>query len=87
MVDKHLFKKAIGKQIRLIRLEHNKTLEQLGESSNLDPNNLGKIERGEKIPSTQTLFKLYSSMNISIDRLFKAVKRELEMNNQEDSSR
>lgn len=38
--------------------------EKLAEKANLDANNIGRIERGERAPTSITLFKLIYALDI-----------------------
>lgn len=57
----------IGRRIRNEREKLNLTVEKLPEFIDLTPNYLGKIERGEKKPSLQTLVKISSCLRVSLD--------------------
>ncbi|KGX91722.1 helix-turn-helix domain-containing protein [Pontibacillus marinus] len=80
MEDKEvLFAQLLGKHLKMQREEQNLSRDKLSELADLDYNNIGKIERGEKKdPYSSTLFKIYSSKCISIDKLFSNVLQELE---------
>ncbi|MDX8361153.1 MULTISPECIES: helix-turn-helix transcriptional regulator [Bacillaceae] len=77
MEERENFGKAVGKYVRLRRFSKELTLEDLAEITDLDDKNLGKIERGEKIPTTFTLYKLHKGLDMSVDRLFEHVTAEL----------
>ncbi len=59
----------IGRRIRSEREKLNLTVEKLSEIMDLTPNYLGKVERGEKNPSLQTLVKISNCLRVSIDYL------------------
>ncbi|MBP7279883.1 MAG: helix-turn-helix transcriptional regulator [Sedimentibacter sp.] len=59
----------IGQRIRNEREKLGLTVEKLSEIIDLTPNYLGKVERGEKKPSLQTLVKISSCLRASLDRL------------------
>ena len=52
---------SIGKYIRQYRIEKKMRQEDLAEKTDLSPNYVGMIERGEKIPSLETLVIKYQS--------------------------
>ncbi|MBR1822226.1 MAG: helix-turn-helix transcriptional regulator [Clostridia bacterium] len=60
---------AIGERIRSRRLELNLTQEQLSERVGISSSFVGHLERGEKIPSVSTLYRICASMDISLDYL------------------
>ena len=58
---------TIGKNLRTYRKQRNLTLEQLAERAGLSPNYIGILERGEKLPSLETLLTLLNQLNVSAD--------------------
>ncbi len=56
----------LGMLIRSKRKDDNKTLHQIGASTNIDATTLSKIERGERLPTNEQLSALSVSLNISI---------------------
>ena len=64
---------SIGMHIREIRLQRKLTQEQLAEKVTLSPNYLGAIERGEKIPSLETLIDILNALNAPSNVIFKDV--------------
>lgn len=81
--------KALGQRIRKARLKNNLTQEKLGEICSLSTAHIGHIERGTRIPSLDTLYKISCELGVSIDSLmldsacnsesvFRAVSAELE---------
>ena len=58
---------AIGSYIARKRREQNLTQEQLAERAGLSPNYIGILERGEKLPSLETLLTLLNQLNVSAD--------------------
>ena len=61
--------KNLGKNIRKERKRQLLTMERLAELSDITDNFLGKIERGEGMPSLQTIDKLACALGVSIDWL------------------
>lgn len=58
---------SVGKYIREYRIKNNLRQEDLAEKTNLSTNYIGMIERGEKIPSLETLITLVNALGVSAD--------------------
>ena len=58
---------SIGKNIRQYRIEKKMRQEDLAEKTDLSPNYVGMIERGEKIPSLETLIAILNVLEVSAD--------------------
>lgn len=61
--------KIIGANIRKERKRQLLTIEQLAEKADITDNFLGKIERGEGMPSLPTIDSIACALNVSIDEL------------------
>ena len=61
--------KILGENIRKERKKQMLTIEKLAEKAGITDNFLGKIERGDSIPSLQTIDSIACSLNVSIDFL------------------
>ncbi len=61
--------KTLGQRIRNARKMNNMTQEKLAEICSLSTAHIGHIERGTRIPSLDTVFKISSELSVSIDRL------------------
>lgn len=61
--------KEIGENIRRERKRQLLTIEQLAERAGITENFLGKIERGEGMPSLPTIDSIACALNVSIDYL------------------
>ncbi len=59
----------IGARIRKARTDKHITQEQLGEICQLSTSHIGHIERGTRVPSLDTLFKIATELNVSLDYL------------------
>ena len=59
-----------GQRIRDIRVSKNISQERLAELCKLHPTYIGQIERGEKSPTLESIFKISHGLDISIERLF-----------------
>lgn len=58
---------SVGGNIRKYRQIKKLRQEDLAELTNLSPNYIGMIERGEKIPSLETLIAIVNALGISAD--------------------
>lgn len=78
---RNVFMKTFGMQLRLKRHNSSKksTIAEFANLAKLDDKYLGKIERGERLPSAQILYNMFHGLGISIDELFKEVKVKLEI--------
>ena len=61
--------KSLGLNIRKIRTSKGFTQEALAEKCSLSNSYIGTIERAEKIPSIETITKIASELEISLDYL------------------
>ena len=82
--------KIIGANIRKERKRQMLTIEKLAERANITDNFLGKIERGEGMPSLPTIDSIACALDVSIDFLkgnmeyateHKFIKNIMEINN------
>ena len=58
---------SIGKNIRKFRQMKKLRLEDLAEKAGLSTNYVGALERGEKIPSLETLIRIVNTLDVSAD--------------------
>lgn len=69
---------AIGKEIRVIRKEKGISLKAFESSeTTIDRHSLSRIERAEKLPSIETLFKICQVLKINVSELFARVEKSL----------
>ncbi len=68
-MNKQLDYTALGARIRSARKSNGITQEQLGEVCSLSAAHIGHIERGTRIPSLETVFRIAEALNVSIDSL------------------
>lgn len=59
--------KHIGKRIRLMRLEKNVTLKDLGNAVGIHFTHLGKIERGLVVPNEEIIIKIENFFNVKFE--------------------
>lgn len=60
---------SIGRNIRHYRLKRKLRQEDLAERAGLSTNYIGALERGEKIPSLETLIVLINELGVSADMI------------------
>jgi transcriptional regulator with XRE-family HTH domain len=60
---------AFGNRVREIRLEHGLTQEQLAERAQLHPTFISNVERGYRVPTIATLFKLATGLAVPAEQL------------------
>lgn len=60
---------SIGRNIRKYRLMKKLRQEDLAEKAGLSTNYVGAIERGEKIPSLETLLVIINALGVSADMI------------------
>ena len=58
---------SIGKNIRKYRKERNLRQGDLAEKTELSTNYIGMVERGEKLPSVESLISIANALEISAD--------------------
>lgn len=59
----------VGKRIRLYRENQKISREVLAERASLHPTYIGQLERGEKNPTLETLFKISNGLKVPINFL------------------
>lgn len=64
----------IGNRIRYYRNELGFSQEQLAEYSELHPSYIGQLERGEKTPSIETLYKVTTGLKISLSDFMRGLE-------------
>ncbi len=64
---------TIGKNIKKYRLAKKLRQEDLAEKTDLSTNYIGMLERGEKIPSLETLINILNILEISADMVLSDV--------------
>ncbi|MGN0605549.1 MAG: helix-turn-helix domain-containing protein [Oscillospiraceae bacterium] len=59
----------IGERIRIFRTEQKLSQEELAFLSEIHPAYIGKVERGEKCPTIETLYKIANGLKIPLHKL------------------
>lgn len=72
---------AIGLRIRARRLALRLTQEKLAERVDISTSFVGHLERGEKIPSVDTLARLCAALDLSLDYLVLGQKQDCNREN------
>jgi transcriptional regulator with XRE-family HTH domain len=62
--------KKVGERIRLLRQQRGISQEQLAFKAGITPSYLGQIERGEKSPTIDSLDKVATALNVTLEELF-----------------
>ncbi|MEE0913060.1 MAG: helix-turn-helix transcriptional regulator [Ruminococcus sp.] len=65
-MDRNQLTKLIGANIRKYRLKIDVSQESLSLSAGINPAYVGRLERGEKCPTIDTLYKICSALEISV---------------------
>ncbi|MCM8785047.1 MAG: helix-turn-helix domain-containing protein [Candidatus Omnitrophica bacterium] len=73
----YIFSKELGKKIKEIRKTKKYTQSELAWAIGVSPNFIGLIERGKKMPSLKTLFKISKTLEIPISYFFEEFKYQL----------
>ncbi|MFB4163898.1 helix-turn-helix domain-containing protein [Alteribacillus sp. JSM 102045] len=84
VLNEDMFKKTLGRFLRLKRIEKGITLEELGHIAQVDDKHLGKIERGNKIPRSDTLFQLLIALNATNVRIYDILAEYKSIKNEDD---
>ena len=61
--------KAIGKRVRAARRARDMTQEQLAELANISTSFVGHIERGTRVPSLETMWRICKVMGLPMDHI------------------
>ena len=59
----------VGERIRSFRTEQKLSQEELAFASELHPAYIGKVERGDKCPTIETLYKIANGLKIPLHKL------------------
>lgn len=61
--------KAIGKRVRAARRARDMTQDQLAELANISTSFVGHIERGTRVPSLETMWRICKAMGLPMDHI------------------
>ena len=59
----------IGERIRFNRIKNKMSQEQLAELANISSVHIGYIERGDRLPSLETIINIANALTVSADEL------------------
>lgn len=68
-MERERLNRQIGINIRKYRLKSDISQENLGLSAEINPAYVGKLERGEKCPTIDTLYKICEALGISVSEI------------------
>lgn len=77
-MDKIIDYAALGERIRIARKKRKLSQEKLAEICSISTAHIGHIERGTRIPSLETLYKISKELDISLDYLFFDSKNDID---------
>jgi len=70
MIDNHnTVSSVIGERIREFRTKQNLSQEELAFAAGIHSAYIGKVERGEKCPTIETLYKISIGLKLPLNRL------------------
>lgn len=61
--------KVVGKRVRAARRARDMTQEQLAELANISTSFVGHIERGTRVPSLETMWRICKTMGLPMDHI------------------
>lgn len=67
--DRETISYLIGRRIQALRKQRRMSQEELALLSDIHPAYLGRVERGEKCPTVQTLFKISQGLKVPLPQL------------------
>ena len=65
--------KLVGERIRNYRTKKGLSQAQLAERANCHPSFICNVERGEKVPTIDTIFKICKALDLPMDELFENI--------------
>ena len=68
---------AFGKAVRAVRLDQGVAQEELAAVAGIERSHMGKIERGEHLPSLALILKIAAALKISGAELMAATERNI----------
>ena len=69
--------KRLGERIREERLRLNLTQAQLAEDIDISDTYMGAIERGERKPTLETLYRISNALSVSMSSIVAEIEKEL----------
>ena len=68
-INREKLSSAVGQRIHNFRIRQKMSQESLAFAAGLHPAYLGSVERGEKCPSVETIYKIFAGLKIPISEL------------------
>ncbi len=68
-IDRETISYLIGQRIQAFRKQRKMSQEELALLSEIHPAYLGRVERGEKCPTVQTIFKISQGLKVPLPQL------------------
>lgn len=78
---KDRLKITLGNNLHSLRKERGQTQEQLAEELGISTSHYANIERGSKLPSAYTLYRIAHHFNVSIDSLCNDISNQSSIKN------
>jgi len=72
-MEREVFLKKLGEQVRIIRIEKGITQKQLAHSLGKDQQSIQRLESGNINPSIYYLFEICNGLDITLDYLIKSI--------------
>ncbi|QFG52032.1 helix-turn-helix domain-containing protein [Chryseobacterium sp.] len=69
MVDKIDFQKALGRRIKDLRETKNVSQAELAALCNFEKSNMNRIESGKTCPSSYTLYKISTALEVKLSEV------------------
>lgn len=76
--------KDFPKRLKDIRRQKNISQNELGKMIDLHYSHIGRYERGQSVPSTETLYKLANALGVTMDWLLEGETRKMAESKLED---
>ncbi|MGJ8633143.1 MAG: helix-turn-helix domain-containing protein [Luteolibacter sp.] len=70
-------KPIVGRVVARFRAERGTTQEKLAEAAGLDAGYISLIERGHRMPTVDTIFRLCNGLNASPSEIIREVERQI----------
>ena len=67
--DRETISYLVGQRIQQLRKQRKMSQEELALLSDIHPAYLGRVERGEKCPTVQTLFKISQGLKVPLSQI------------------
>ncbi len=72
---------SFGQRVRMLRQSKHLSQEKLAEFSGLHTTYIGQIERGEKSPTLDSIYKISVGLNVNLSKLFDNIDYDFKSTN------